>query len=166
MFVSVAIRVFVLVFLMILGESFGSSKGLVSVYDHYGVSAGGAELWKYPATMRLTTGRRVYVFPCAMYTDRVAKYKYSVWRVSIGKRSIHCHIVDECDAGDCHENTWKARRLGGMLYDVHESALSQLGIGMSLYNARVTYVGKIPRSKMGRVISSDGRRGYVPRLWH
>lgn len=151
---------------MILVKSLGSSKGLVSVYSHYSVSAGGAQLWKYPTTMRLTTGKRVYVHACAMYSDRVAKYKYAVFRVTIGKRSTHCHVVDECSAGDCHENSRKAKRLGGMLFDVHESALSSLGIRYSLYNARVKYIGKIPRSKMGRVLSNAGKHGYVPHKWH
>ena len=153
--------------LMILVEScWGSSKGLVSVYNHYGVSAGGAELWKYPTSLQLTSRKRVYVHACAMYSDRVSKYKYAVFRVTIGKRSVHCHIVDECRSGDCHKNRHTARSRGGMLFDVHESALSSLGIRYSLYNARVTYIGKIPRSKMGRVLSNEGKHGYVPHKWH
>jgi len=143
-----------------------ASRGLVSVYGDYGESAGGAHLWKYPTTMRMTTGKPVYVYAAAMYSDRVSKYKYAVFKIQVGKRAVHVHIVDECADGDCHDNSRTARRRHGMLFDVHESAMSALGIGKSLYNAKVTYVGKIPRKRMGKVISSDGRKNYLPPKWH
>jgi hypothetical protein len=151
--------------LSILANSL-ASRGLISVYNHYGESAGGAYLWKYPATMRMTNGKSVYVYPAAMYSDRVSKYKYAVFKIQIGKRAVHVHIVDECADGDCHANMRTARRRGGMLYDVHESAMSALKIGEDLYSARVTYVGKIPRKNMGKVISSGGRKVYIPKKWH
>jgi len=143
----------------------GTSRGLVSVFNHYGESAGGAQLWKYPARLPTTNGKSIKVYPAAMYSDRIQKYKYSVFKVQVGKRTVHVHIVDECADGDCRKNSALARRHGGMLIDIHESALRTLHIGKSLYTAKIKYIGKIPRHKMAKVLSAGGKHNYIPNKW-
>lgn len=143
-----------------------AQKALVSVFADYGVGAGGTYLWAYPSTVRIK-GRQVRVYPVAVHTSLVSKYKYDIFRLKYKKRTIHVHVVDECASGDCKKNNRQARRSNAVLIDLHQSAMNALRMyKWSLYSMRFKKIGTLKRSKIPkRVLSPDGRKGYVPRRW-
>lgn len=143
-----------------------AQKALVSVFAHYGVGAGGTYLWAYPSKVRVK-GRQVRVYPVAVHTSLVPKYKYDIFQLRYNKRTIHVHVVDECASGDCKKNNRRAQRSNAVLIDLHQSAMNTLRMyKWTLYRMQFKKVGTVRRSKIPkRVLSPDGRKGYVPRRW-
>lgn len=143
-----------------------SKKALVSLYADYGVSAGGTYLWAYPGKMRVR-GSWTRVFPVAVHTSMVKRYKYDVLQLRYKKRSIHVHVVDQCAAGDCSKNNRKAKKQGGILLDLHQSGMKRLRLPRwTLYTMRFTKVGTVRRQRIpSGLLSRDGKKNYVPALW-
>jgi hypothetical protein len=132
-------------------------------------SAGGAAIHKYPT--RVTLGKkRITIYPVAVYTSRVGKFKYKVLRLSYPKRhrSIYVHVVDECarSSHDCRSNFRKAKKQGRELLDLHWTAWKPLNLktyGLHKMKARV--VGTLPRSKVKHVLTYEGKKNWVPKTW-
>lgn len=158
--------VFVLFLVVVSTES---KPALVSVYSEYGTSASGSLLWKYPARMRMTNGRSVRVYPAAVHTDMVKKYRYSVLQLkNRNGRRIYVHITDECNkrSYDCKKNHKKAKNMNGLLIDLHRSGMKPLKMrGWSLYRMQFKKIGKIVPKRMNTVLSYNGKKNYIPKNW-
>lgn len=155
--------------LLLSAVAIESKPALISLYSEYGVSASGASLWKYPAKMRMTNGRTVRVYPGAVHTDMVKKYKYRVLQLKHKNgRRIYVHITDECNKNsyDCKKNHRKATKMNGLLIDLHRSGMKPLKMsGWSLYKMQFNKVGKIVPKRMNKVLSYNGQKGYIPKKW-
>jgi len=142
-----------------------SEKALVSVYGDYGVGAGGTNLWKYPATIRVN-GKSVQVFPAAIHSSLVSSYKYKVLKIRHKSKKGYVHIVDECARGDCRSNHKDARKKNAVLIDIHQSAIKRLGLSWTLQDARFQTVGRVRLNKLPRGIVAHGAsKGYLPKKW-
>lgn len=152
-------------FLFLLTSVAVAKKALVSVFSDGGVGAGGTYLGMYPTKIPVQ-GRRIRVFPAAVHSSMVSAYKYKVLRIKHKSKTGYVHIVDECAHGSCHSNHAKARRKGGLLIDVHQSAMRQLGLKWTLQDASFTTVGKVSLNKIpGYIVSGEAKKGYLTRKW-
>ena len=155
--------------LLVLTSEVTSFKILASMYSGSS-SSGGVDLSKYPIKQAtLKNGKRVNLYPVAVLPGDVKKSKYRVLEIRHGKKKAYCHVVDTCGSGDCWTNKWKAKRLGRMLVDVHQSAWKPLGLGkftLHRLDAKWTRT-KIDRNSKAikQVITSDGKHDYVPPRW-
>jgi hypothetical protein len=146
---------------------------LASMYGDSGVSAGGAVLDRYPITPWIPGAhRRARLYPVAVYTDRVRKWKYSVivLKNPKSKKKVYGHIVDECSktSSSCRKNMKRARQMGRTLVDIHKSAWRALGLKrFGLHPLKAGYVNTISRKNgaMRPVLSNDGKKGYVAKGW-
>lgn len=132
-------------------------------------SAGGAAMHKYPIKARVG-GKKVTVYPAAVYSTRVKKFKYRVLRLHNPetRRRIYVHIVDECDASssDCRRNFKRARRTGRELLDLHWTAWKPLNLKrFGLHRMQGKVIGTLPRSKIQQALTYDGKKGWVPKKW-
>jgi len=160
-------------FVLLVGECWTASAipVLGSMYSDWGEGAGGIYLWKYPLKINVSKKKRISLYPVAVYTDKVNAWKYKVLRVRNKKRNkvIYAHVVDECSSttSSCRTNKKEARGSGKMLLDIHQRAWKALGIensyGLHLLDAEK--VGTLGRRKLGHVLTSDGKKGYVPSRW-
>jgi len=136
------------------------------------LGAGGTDLNKYPTKVALGS-KTVDVYPVAVYSDRVGKFKYNVIRLVNKKNGkvAYGHVTDECADGDCQENTSLARKRGDVLVDIHSSMwrslkLDSFGIhdlrGSLVTRKRYTYKNS---PGIRRVTTKDGLHGYVPNKW-
>jgi hypothetical protein len=136
------------------------------------LGAGGTDLNKYPTKVAVG-GKSVDVYPVAVYSDRVGKFKYNVLRLTNKKNGkvAYGHVTDECADGDCHDNKSLARKRGDVLVDIHSSMwkalkLDSFGIhnlrGSVVTRKRYTYKNS---AGIRRVTTKDGMRGYVPNKW-
>ena len=155
--------------LLAMAPEASSFKILASMYCGSS-SSGGVDLSKYPIKQAtLKTGKRVNVYPVAVLPGDVKKSKYRVLEIRHGKKKTYCHVVDTCGSGDCWSNKWKAKRLGRMLVDVHQSAWKPLGLSkftLHKLDARWTRTKiDLKSNAIKQVITSDGRHGYVPPKW-
>lgn len=145
-------------------------KAIATYYDD-SEGAGGVWLNKYPS-------KRVYIhkirksvrlYPVAVYSDRVRRLKYKVIQLKKGSTRIFAHVVDECGSGDCHTNKWIARKRGAVLFDLHRSAWNAMRFKEPriIYGITYTVVGTISRKNksIDRLLTKDGRQGYVPGVW-
>ena len=143
----------------------------IATYYTGSVGAGGVNLNKYPSkNVYLPRIRKsVKLFPVAVYSDRVRNMKYQVVQLRKNGKSIYGHVVDECADGDCHHNSQIARRAGAVLFDLHRSAWKAMGFKSPTIEKKLVYkiVGKITRKNraIGDLVTSDGKKNYVPRMW-
>jgi len=136
------------------------------------LGAAGTNLNQYPTRVNVN-GRGVDVYPVAVYSDRVQRFKYKVIRLTNKKngRIAYGHVTDECADGDCHDNKYKARKRGKVLIDLHSSMWKRLDLkSYDIHDLRGKFVGSTRytyKNSPGikRVTTSDGRRGYVPYKW-
>ncbi len=136
------------------------------------LGAAGTNLHKYPTRVN-TNGKTITVYPIAVFSDRVRKYKYRVIRLTNKKngRIAYGHVTDECRDGDCSKNKTKARKNGDVLIDIHSSMWKSLDLesygmhklqGSVISSKRYTFKNS-PGIK--RVTTSKGRKGYVEKKW-
>jgi hypothetical protein len=149
--------------------AFGGTA-LVSQFNEWGATASGSLLHKYPAKLCLERSSCLRVYPAAVHTNMVRKFRYKVLLLKNPKtsKSLFVHITDECDknTSSCARNHKKAKRMGGLLIDLHQTGMKPLGIrSWSLYKMKYRTVGRIPPNKMERVLSYDGKKRYVPSAW-
>ena len=164
-------RTFAIVFILLIiyVDICASVPILASMY--YGSSsAGGVNLSKYPIKrVTLMSGKTVNLFPIAVLPGDVQKTKYRVLEIRHGKKKVYGHIVDTCGDGDCWVNKWKAKKMGRMLVDIHETAWAPLGLKeFSLHKLRAKWTRtRVDRKSkvIKQVLTSDGRHGYVPTGW-
>lgn len=148
---------------------FGNTA-LVSVYGDWGVSASGSLLHKYPIRLCMENKRCLRVYPAAVHTDMVKRHRYKVFQLQNPKtsKSIFVHITDECSKNthSCSTNHRKAKRVGGLLIDLHQMGMKALGMkAWSLYKMKYNEMGKVVPQKMSSVLSYDGKKRYVPCSW-
>lgn len=162
--------IFALLYL-ILGRNvaFGG-RALVSQFNDWGETASGSLLHKYPAVLCMERNRCVRVYPAAVHTDLVRKFRYKVLKIRNPKtsKSVYVHVTDECNknTSSCSQNHKKAKRMGGLLIDLHTMGMKPLGIKkMSLYKMQYREMGRITPTNMKSVLSQDGKKRYVPRPW-
>lgn len=157
-------------FLTAAVQHVGGLRILASQFaGHADESAGGVAMHKYPTRITLR-GKRIVVYPVAVYTTRVKKFKYKVLRLSYptSKRSVYVHVVDECSQTslDCRRNFKRARNQGRELVDLHWSVWKPLNLKKyGLHTMRGKVVGTLPRQKIKHVLTYDGKQGWVPKLW-
>lgn len=136
------------------------------------LGAAGVSLDKYPLTAFVSQkfGTRT-LYPVALHTNDVAAWKYKVLEIRFKNRRIFGHVVDECAAGDCHENLGKAKRKKAKLIDIHQTAWKPLGLKkMDTLSMKARVVGYLSprgsgRRAMSKVLTKDGAKGYVPSNW-
>ena len=132
--------------------------------------AAGVRLNQYPYQMRMKSAGKRKVFPVAVHTKDVSRYKYKILEIRSGSRRVFAHVVDECAAGDCDTNYSKARNAGATLLDLHKSMWGPLGLSkMDMHKMKARVVAYVPpkrgRGQMAPVLTADGKRGYVPNNW-
>ena len=132
--------------------------------------AAGVLLDRYPYQMRMQSAGKRTVFPVAVHTKDVSRYKYKILEIRSGARRVFAHVVDECAAGDCDTNYRKARNAGATLLDLHKTMWSALGLKkMDIHKMKARVVAYVPpkrgKGQMAPVLTADGRRGYVPNNW-
>jgi len=136
------------------------------------IGAAGVKLNNYPV-YRVNVGNRFdrrTLFPVALHSKDVQAYKYKILEIRNGNKRIFGHVVDECAAGDCDENYRKAKKRGAKLVDVHKTAWKPLGLrDFTIHDLRARVVGYVPSKRgsgaMDSVLTSDGRKGYIPSNW-
>jgi len=147
-------------------------KVFATMYTDNSVAAGGAKLSEYPARIELNA-RSVNVYPIAMYSDRIATFKYKIVKLHNRKngRTAYAHVIDECASGDCHENRALARKKGSVLIDVHKSMWNALGLneygihqleGVVATSKRYTFKNS---PGIRRVTSNKAKHNYLPAKW-
>jgi hypothetical protein len=158
---------------LIAGSPCDGFRVLGSMYSDTGASAGGAMLQWYPIRSRLDgVGSRVKIYPVAVYTDRVHRYKYRVLVIKnpSTKKKIYAHVIDECSkrSWSCTKNKRLARKLGRVLIDIHTSGWKALGLSRyGLHPLKAGTVDTLSRknSVVRSVLTSDGKKGYVAKGW-
>ena len=163
-------KVFVFVFLLITTRVVLGGKALVSQFNDGGVAASGSILSKYPANLCMERKRCLHVYPAAVHSSMVRRFRFKVLELQNPKssRRIFVHITDECDkkTSSCAHNNKKANGMGGLLIDVHQMAMKPLGLkSWTLYRMRYRDMGKIPPGNMMKVLSYEGKKRYVPSAW-
>lgn len=156
-----------------LAPSAAGFRVLGSMYSDKGESAGGAVLDRYPILPWIPGAhRRARLYPVAVYTDRVRRWKYSVivLKNPNTKKKIYGHVIDECPktSQSCRKNMRLARTMGRTLVDIHKSAWRALGLKRyGLHTLKAGYVNTISRKNraMRPVLSQDGKKGYVAKGW-
>ena len=147
-----------------------SRPALVSVYSDWGTAASGSLLYKYPTRLCMQNKRCLKVYPAAVHTDVVRQHRYKVFRLRNPKtsKSIFVHVTDECSktSSSCKTNHRKAKKMGGLLIDLHQMGMKPLGMkAWSLYKMQFKEMGKIVPTKMKPVLSYNGKKRYVPCSW-
>jgi len=159
--------------MLCIGSPVYGFRVLGSMYADGGESAGGAFLNKYPVHPYVNgVHKKVKIYPIAVYTDRVDHWKYSVMILKNPKtnQKIYGHVIDECWQGSssCKKNRRLAKKSGRMLVDIHKSAWKALGLkSVGLYHLKAGYVDTLSRKNrvIHKVLSSDGKKGYVSKGW-
>lgn len=158
---------------LLLAPRISAFKILASMYDG-SIAAGGVRLHDYPVKVRVPEfgGSFVRVYPVALYTDRIKKYKYKLIRLTNPKtkKNIYGHVVDQCATGDCSKNKQKARSQDAILVDVHKKAWKPLGLktyGLHALEGKLTTSKRytFKNSNVNKVTTKDGQHGYVPNMW-
>lgn len=159
--------------MLCLGSPVHAFRVLGSMYADTGESAGGAILNKYPVRPYVDgVHKKVKIYPIAVYTDRVHRWKYNIMILKNPKtkQKIYGHVIDECWQGSssCKKNKRLARKSGRMLVDIHKSAWKALGLkSFGLHHLKAGYVDTLSRKNKAirKVLSSDGKKGYVAKGW-
>jgi hypothetical protein len=158
---------------LIWGSPCSGFRVLGSMYSDTGASAGGAVLQLYPIKSKVDgVGSRIPIYPVAVYTDRVHRYKYRVLVIKnpTSKKKIYAHVIDECSdtSSSCKKNKRLARKLGRTLIDIHKSGWKALGLSRyGLHNLKAGVVDTLSRknSVVRSVLTNDGKKGYVAKGW-
>jgi hypothetical protein len=155
------------------GSPCSGFRALGSMYSDVGASAGGAVLQWYPIKSKVDgVGSPVKIYPVAVYTDRVHRYKYRVLVIKnpITKKKIYAHVIDECSdkSSSCKKNKRLARKRGRILLDIHRSGWKALGLSRyGLHPLKAGTVDTLSRknSVVRSVLTNDGKKGYVAKGW-
>lgn len=115
--------------------------------DDNGIGYSGVDLRAYAKIPLYFThkGKKIRVYPCAVFQDHFSKFGYKVLRVTVGPKSVYVHVVDACDASQsvCKTNT--SRNGLNFLVDLHNDAIKSIGIKSEiLTTGTYTVVGEIP----------------------
>lgn len=158
--------------LMVLLAKNSTAFNVLATMYRGSLGAAGTNLNQYPTRINMN-GRGVDVYPVAVYSDRVQRFKYKVIRLTNKKngRIAYGHVTDECADGDCHDNKYEARKRGKVLIDLHSTMWKRLDLkSYDIHDLRGKFVGSTRytyKNSAGikRVTTSDGRKGYVPYKW-
>lgn len=168
----------------------------ITVFNFPGDSSGsepfgssGAFFKKYPTTVKIG-GKRRKIFPAAVHSSLVKKYRYKI--LEVGKfdgprgkwpmKRTFVHVVDACASYPCPKNHKSASKNGALLLDIQYQGAKSLGLTKNTYKTygssrnsgsrswyKTRVVGKMDRKEMLKANLYYKKKlfncNYVPSEW-